>query len=206
MIFDIHIHSCYSDGIGTPEEIIGYAKSIGLEGIGITDHNEIEGARIAMKFNSDNFKVIPGIEVSSIEGHILGLGITDIVERDLSAEETIEKIHKFGGIAIAAHPYDRLRHGVGDLIYELKFDAVEVYNGHTLLTSKNPKRLELNLKMPVTGGSDAHLLEEIGAVTMSLDNDPIESIINGNSKISVNISKYKILRNFIKRRVIRLRR
>lgn len=206
MIFDIHIHSRYSDGIGTPEEIIRYAKSIGLDGIGITDHNEVEGAKIAMKFDSGNFKVIPGIEVSSIEGHILGLGTTEIVERDLPAEETIERIHELGGIAIAAHPYDRLRHGVGDLIYKLKFDAVEIYNGHTLLASKNPEKLEIGIKLPATGGSDAHLLEEIGAVTMSLDSNPIESILNGNSKISVNISKYKILRNFIKRRIERLKR
>jgi hypothetical protein len=83
---------------------------------------------------------------------------------------------------------------------------VEIHNGHTIMSTRNLENFGDNLKLPVTGGSDAHLLDEIGAVTMTMDGDPIDSILSGNSKISVNISKYKILRNFIKRRILRLKK
>ena len=67
-VFDIHIHSNYSDGANSIEEIVQHAKEIGLDGIAITDHSEIEGSLKAREFNSAEFGVIPGIEVSSNEG------------------------------------------------------------------------------------------------------------------------------------------
>ena len=203
MLFDLHTHSLYSDGVGTPEEMIKYAKSIGLNGIAITDHNEVKGALEALKLASADFRVIPGIEVSSAAGHILGLGITKIIARDLSAGETVKRIHAAGGIAIAAHPFDRIRQGVGDRIYSVDFDAVEVYNGHTMISSRSPREILKNLRVPAVGGSDAHLLSEIGSVVMDLDGDPLDAIVKGQGRVSVNISKTRILFNHLKRRVAR---
>lgn len=203
MLFDLHTHSLYSDGVGTPKEMIAYAKSIGLNGIALTDHNEVKGALEALKLASSDFQVIPGIEVSSAAGHILGLGITEIIPRDLSASETVKRIHAAGGIAIAAHPFDRIRQGVGDLIYSVDFDAVEVYNGHTMMSSRSPREIMKNLRVPAVGGSDAHLLSEIGSVVMDLDGDPLDAIVKGLGHVSVNISKTRILFNHLKRRVAR---
>ena len=201
MLFDLHVHSVYSDGANTPKEIIKYAQSIGLNGIAITDHNEVAGAREALKVCPEGFKIIPGIEVSSLSGHILGLGIAEKIPIGLSAEETIARIHAAGGIAIAAHPFDRLRQGVGDSIYKLDYDAVEVYNGHTIMMSRSVDEIMNGLRLPVTGGSDAHMLSELGSVVMELLGDPIEAIASGEGKISVNISKTKILLNHFKRRL-----
>ncbi len=201
MKIDIHTHSSYSDGVNTPGEMVRYAKKIGLDGIAITDHNVIDGAIKALKYNSEDFTVIPGIEVSSEEGHILGLGITELIERAIPAEEVVERIHELGGIAIAAHPYDRFRSGVGDLIYKIDFDAIEVVNGRTLSTTRDMRRIAKNIKLPKVGGSDAHCLDELGSVSIVVDNDPIESILKGNVEIVADVKKLRVLAGFLRRRV-----
>ena len=203
MKIDIHTHSSYSDGVNTPGEMVRYAKKIGLDGIAITDHNVIDGAIKALRYNSEDFTVIPGIEVSSKEGHILGLGITELIERAIPAEEVVERIHELGGIAIAAHPYDRFRSGVGDLIYKIDFDAIEVINGRTILTTRDMRKIAKNIKLPKVGGSDAHSLDELGSVSIVVDNDPIESILKGNVEIVADVKKLRVLAAFLKRRVKR---
>ena len=198
MKLDIHIHSSYSDGVNTPQEIISYAKSIGLDGLAITDHDEVEGSLIALEYDSRDFKVIPGLEVSSLDGHILALGVTELIKRDLSAEKTIEEIHELGGIAIAAHPYDRFRLGVGDLIYSLNFDAVEVFNGRALSSSRNMRKIAEDIKLPITGGSDAHCMDEVGGVCIIVGNDPLDSIKRGDVAVEVNSNKVKLLKSYLK--------
>lgn len=200
MKIDIHTHSSYSDGVNTPEEMVNHAKKIGLDGIAITDHNVIEGSIKALKYNSENFTVIPGIEISSIEGHILALGITELIERAIPAEEVIEKIHELGGIAIAAHPYDRLRSGVGDLIHKLDFDAIETVNGHTLLNTWGMVSISEDVGLPMVGGSDAHCLDEVGCVSIVVGNDPIESILKGEVEIVTNINRPRVLMNYLRRK------
>jgi len=198
MKIDIHTHSSYSDGYNTPKEMVKYAKKIGLDGIAITDHNEIKGSLNAMKYASDDFKVIPGIEVSAKEGHIICLGVEEVFETYTPADEVIERVHELGGVAIAAHPYDRFRRGVGDLIFKLDFDAVELYNGHTLLTYKSTKDIIEKIELPVTGGSDAHIAEDIGCVFIEVDDDIINSIKHGNVKVVSNIKRFRIIKNFLK--------
>ncbi|MBM3309054.1 MAG: PHP domain-containing protein [Candidatus Altiarchaeales archaeon] len=183
MRLDIHVHSNYSDGIPTPEEIVEYCKSIGLNGVAITDHDCIEGSLQACKLASKDFTVIPGVEISAKEGHILALGIRELIEEDLSAEETVRRIHELGGIAIAAHPYDRYRRGVGDLILKIPFDAVEVLNGHTFTNTKNPEKIALQAKLPKVGGTDAHALGEIGNVSIVVEGNPLEAIKKGQVEI-----------------------
>jgi predicted metal-dependent phosphoesterase TrpH len=203
MKIDIHTHSSYSDGLNTPEELIRHAKKIGLDGIAITDHNEIGGSVKALEYDSDEFMVIPGIEISADDGHILALNITEHVDRSLTAEETLDRVHELGGIAIAAHPYDRLRSGVGDLIYELNFDAVETVNGHTLSSAKDTGKIADELRMPKVGGSDAHCLDELGCVSIIVDNDPIESILGGDVEIVVDVEKLKLLVNLLRKNICR---
>ncbi len=203
MKLDIHIHSCYSDGVNTPKEIVKQAKKIGLDGIAITDHDEIKGSIAASKYNSGDFIVIPGVEISAKEGHINCLGATPVMEQYLPSEEVIERIHEGGGIAIAVHPYDRFRMGVGDLVYKLKFDAIETHNGHTLASTRDMKQVAKEIKLPQVGGSDAHCLGEIGNICVEVDNDPIESILKGNIKI-VTKTKPKIWMNYIGSKMARL--
>lgn len=200
MKYDIHIHTSYSDGANSPEDVIKHAKKIGLSGIAITDHDTARGYENAKKYNSKNFKIIPGIEITSAKGHIISLDAAIEVPLFTPAEEVVEKIHDAGGIAIAAHPYDRFRGGVGDLIYKLNFDAIEVYNGRVIMSRKGAssiKKIARNLGITKTGGSDAHSLREIGNVCIEVNEDPIDAIKNNDVKI--------ILENGIKRKIDHLR-
>lgn len=97
------MHTQYSyDGLITPKELVYYAKKRGLDGVAITDHDTIEGAlKIARE---TNFLIVPGIEISSSDGHIVGLNVSEAIQKGLSASETVDRIHDAGGIAIACHP------------------------------------------------------------------------------------------------------
>ncbi len=182
MIYELHTHSTFSDGANTPKQIVEHAMKA-LDGIAITDHNVIEGSLEALKYAAEGFEVITGVEVSSTEGHILALGVSENVERDKSVKETIDAIHSLGGIAIAAHPYDRYRKGVGDEILRNDFDAVEVMNGHTFGNRKNVRKLCEQSNIPMVGGSDAHTIGEIGSVTIEFEGDWRQAIKTGKVRI-----------------------
>ena len=138
------------------------------------------------------------MEVSAKEGHIIGLDITEHIQKGLSAKETIDKIHSHSGIAIAAHPYDIYRRGVKDLILKLDFDAVEVVNGHTFTNSRDPETLCRQGGIPMVGGSDAHALEEVGSVTVEFEGQWKHALAN--SAMVVNSKpRSKLLYTNIKR-------
>lgn len=161
--YDLHVHSWFSnDCKSNPKDILKIAKKNGLSGIAITDHN-------STKFHHENFKInglliIPGVEVSTKKGHVIGLGIKEAIERRLSPEETVEKITEMGGLAIIPHPFDFTRRGIGKTIYNLKEIVVETMNGSCPIKSfnKKAKQMAIEYNLPETGGSDAHRLKEIG--------------------------------------------
>lgn len=186
---DLHVHTSHSiDGLYSVGEMVAAAKAKGLNGIAITDHNTITGHREAEKFSKDGFLVIPGIEVSSADSHIVGLGVSELVPRDLPADETVRRIRKQGGIAIAAHPFALGRRP--GLVYSAKFDAIEVLNSRAILFS-NPlaRRFAERNKVPMVAGSDAHRRDEVGLAYTSVECGPkIESVLNeikaGRSSVS----------------------
>src|SRR4030042_5024673 len=99
---DLHVHTTYSkDSLITPKDLVYYAKKRGLNAVAVTDHNQLEGAYKIAK--ETDFFIIPGMEVSSNDGHIVALNIHEPIPRGLSAVETVELIHKAGGGAIACH-------------------------------------------------------------------------------------------------------
>jgi len=192
MRIDIHIHSSYSsDGQVSPEEILRHAKKIELEGLAITDHNKIKGSVKLWKENKNtkDFVVIPGMEVSSIEGHILALGIMELIPRGLTPEETIQKITDLGGVAIASHPY-RFWSGLGEeRIRKSKFEVIEVVNSRSLKRENlKAKKLAKELGCGRTGGSDSHSLTHLGNAYTKLENpssntdDILEQIGKGRTK------------------------
>lgn len=192
MKLDIHIHSSYSnDGTCSPIEILKYAKKIKLDGIAITDHNDITGSlKLYNEFkNQKDFVVIPAVEVSSSEGHILALGVKENIPRDLSPRQTIEKITEVGGLAVASHPF-RFWSGLGEEhVRKARFEAIEVVNSRSLKKEiRNSERLAKELKCAMTGGSDSHSLEHLGNAYTVLE-DPtwdvdgiLGEIRKGNSK------------------------
>ncbi len=157
---DLHIHSQYSeDGAGTPKEIIKILEKKGLNGMAITDHNAIEGSLKALKIAPKGFIVIPSVEISTADGHILALNVKENIPRGFSVEETVEKIIDIGGTPIVPHLF-RTMSGIKmenlRKIYK-KLSAIEVFNGCSVPQS-NLKTAEIakEFNLGGTGGSDSH--------------------------------------------------
>jgi len=170
---DLHIHSDHSDGLMTIPAILEYVQhKTDLSVIAITDHNTIEGARFAQSLSEMyDVEVVIGEEVSSKEGHILGLFLSEDVRSGLSAADTIREIEDQGGIAVIAHPFANRAFGpfglksVGQAIDDLGFKALEVYNSSPYLIRANhlaAKAFTGGRGFAATGGSDAHVLKAIG--------------------------------------------
>lgn len=178
MLFDLHIHSKYSrlDSASEIEDIIRIAKERGLGAIAISDHDTIEGSLKAAKLSSKELIIIPSIEICSRDGHVIGLGLTKQVEWGLTTKETVDRVHDLGGLAIAAHPYDHLRSGVGDLCWMVDFDAIEI-NSHCLYGNSEAKKAAKKHKKPMVGGSDAHSVNEVGAICTEVNGNTVGEIL-----------------------------
>ncbi len=209
MRVDLHTHSVYSgDAAQTPAEMIAVAKRRGLDGIAITDHNTVEGGQVGRKLEKDF--VISGIEVASSGGHILALGVSGPIPKNLSPQETVERIREEGGVAVAAHPYAPFRSGVGDEIKRVDFDAIEVLNAHLLSRNSKALRICRRLGKPMSAGSDAHLPEEIGGAFVEAEvsslEDLLECLRRGRVRIGGSLpSLWAELRSLAKKRMIKMR-
>ncbi|MEM1566521.1 MAG: PHP domain-containing protein [Candidatus Bathyarchaeia archaeon] len=171
---DLHVHTCYShDGLIRPKELISYAKMKGLDGVAITDHDRIDAAlKIAKEVTG--LLIIPGIEVSSLNGHVIGLNLQEPVPKNLSVEETVDKIHELGGLAIACHPKAILKSSLGQKTSQ-KFDAIEVINASAfpfMRSIEKARKMASSLGLPMVAGSDAHYAPEIGRAYTLIEAEP----------------------------------
>lgn len=168
MILDTHLHSNYSDGFHSPMIMAKHLKSLGLDGFALTDHDTIKGHGAAKKAAKEfGLEFIPGIEVSSKQGHIIGLGVEEHIPRG-HANEVVEKIREAGGVAVAAHPYDIFRHGVRGTIRKVDFDYIEVFNAREIFWFLNDmvEKAADELGINKIVGSDAHDLPCMGLGTI----------------------------------------
>jgi len=156
---DLHVHTFYSfDSLITPKELVFYAKKRGLDGVAITDHDRIDGALKIAK--ETDFLIVSGIEISSLNGHIIGLDLDESVPPELSVDETLERIHEAGGIAIACHPVVFFKESLKGHINS-RFDAIEVINSSAFpfnYSVKRSQKLASNLGLPRVAGSDGVML------------------------------------------------
>jgi predicted metal-dependent phosphoesterase TrpH len=177
---DCHVHSMYSpDGRGTLKELVRVAKQKRLTGICVTDHNSTRMAKQIAEQRFDDFIVIPGMEVSTRQGHCLALGVTKPVARDLLLLDTLKAIEEAGGVGVPSHPY-RLVHGVGEagLYNALEgLHAIETFNARDNRRVNNQRAREFAAKNRLggTGGSDAHQIFEVGNAYAAFK-EPIETV------------------------------
>lgn len=163
---DLHIHSQYSeDGAGSPIEIIKQLQKRDIHGMAITDHNTVEGGLKALKVAPKDFIVIPGIEISTSDGHIIGLDIKENIPRELSVEITIEKILDQGGIPIVPHLFRSMsgikEENLKQVVNEIP--ALEVFNSCSVPQSNlKVAKLARKLNLGGTGGSDSHNPNYVG--------------------------------------------
>jgi len=160
---DLHVHTTYSkDSLITPKDLLFYAKKRGLNACAVTDHDFLEGAYKIAK--ETDFLIIPGMEVSSADGHIVALNVAESIPKGLSAVETVKRIHKAGGVAIACHPYVYFKGCLREHVCS-DFDAIEVINARAFpfgVSVKKAKEAAQRFNLSQVAGTDAHYPPQIG--------------------------------------------
>ena len=175
---ELHAHSERShDGRDPVDLLLEQATAVGLDALAITDHDEIDASIEAAVSAPDYGLVgIVGMEVTSAAGHILALGIDELVAPGLSYDETLDRIHDQGGIAVVPHPFQKSRHGVAPHITDDQLaaaDAIEVYNSRlfTGRANRQAEQFAIERGLPMTAGSDAHISELVGQAVTEVDAD-----------------------------------
>lgn len=159
---DLHVHSERSpDGVMTIEEIVSLARARGLHGAAVCDHD----LALTHPPQFDGFLLIPGVEVSTQLGHLLGLFITGPVDtRDFF--EAVEAIHGQGGLAVLAHPFEHSRDGARLAPAVPLLDGIEVWNSRADRKLHDANALARSFArvcgLRPFGGSDAHCPQEVG--------------------------------------------
>lgn len=174
---DLHLHTTYSrDGTAAVPAVLQRAREIGLDVIAISDHDVIDGVLEAVKIASCyGVEVIPGIEITTAEGDLLALFITQKVDAGLSLAKTVLRVRELGGVCIAPHP---MAGGMGmkslgaySIIKALRnpkvaetLIGIETYDGTAIdRISNHYARIFANgLDIAQTGSSDAHVLDTLG--------------------------------------------
>ena len=175
---DFHIHTSASpDGHCPVDAVLSAAAKRGLSAVAVTDHDTTAAAKAALLIQDSPVLVIPGIEVSTRDGHVLVLGTTKEYERGKPAEETIAEAKKDGCFVIIPHPYHRFRHAVGLANPDALplADAIEAYNSRYYTKRSNERAAETarRLGKPVTAGSDAHECAYAGDGINIIDTDEV---------------------------------
>lgn len=181
---DFHVHSFFSmDGVSSPEDIITAAKRAGLHALAITDHNTCEavdymierGLMRADGLPVEGFLVIPGVEVTTSDGHLLCLGCQlSPTLKGRAAVEVCRLAQEAGGMCIAPHPYDLFRAGIRENVLDtLPLDGLEVFNAAITFKRHNRKAYDYAQRrgLPMTAGSDAHHADAVGVASTIVETE-----------------------------------
>jgi len=164
---DLHVHTMYSSDASIHPKIIVdqlYAHPF-IKAVAITDHNTVEGYFKVRELASayQDVLIIPGVEVGTIYGDLIVLGVAELPAKPWTVENVIDFARERGALTIAAHPYRA--YGLGDLTKEYAVDAIEVLNGASALyVNKLAENLAREMGLPGIAGSDAHQVNELWTV------------------------------------------
>jgi len=175
---ELHCHNSFSNfNVGDEEppydcnitipEQLERARTLGLEGVFVTNHNTLNGYTQMLEYKNNHAKykqiqIYPAEEVTTNTGaHVIAYGITKEIKAGLPLEEVLDEIKKQDAISCAPHPFslvDALREKA-----EL-CDLVEVFNSNNVDVISNARAAKFSLehnKVSVAG-SDSHVLSTLG--------------------------------------------
>lgn len=182
--YDLQVHTNASPcSRAAPVDIVDAAVDAGLDGIAVTNHDTLSGYEAVSEAAPDDLHVIPGVEVTTTQGHLLGLYVREVPPKE-DPITVIEHIHEQNGLAILSHPFDWLREHYETNLEAIasRVDAVEVRNSRCLLPRFNRRAQKFadRHSLAVTGGSDAHFPMEIGRST-TVCTGPLRAAIGSKS-------------------------
>jgi len=175
---DLHIHTRVSDGLATIEQVLEYVEhQTDLDVIAVTDHEDVTGGLRARELAAKRqlrFEVVPGVEVTTLQGHLVALFVERGPKSFRRVESTLEMIHNEGGVAVAPHPMSWLTRSLSERTIDrlaqrnepgLTFDAIELGNPSPAgrVTRDRALRLNRRWRFASVGGSDAHHLVHVGS-------------------------------------------
>lgn len=167
MFIDMHSHELrYSkDSFLMLEQMVELAKRRGLDGICITDHDDMGLVEFAAEYSKKvNFPIFVGIEFYSLQGDIIAFGVKEYPSERVSAQEFIDLVQAQGGMCFAAHPFRNNNRGLEEHLKTVKgLDGIEVLNGSTPF-EPNKKAVDYAraLGKATIGSSDCHVIEKAG--------------------------------------------
>jgi predicted metal-dependent phosphoesterase TrpH len=205
---DMHIHTHHSDAAISIPSLISRAKHLGI-GVAITDHNEISGVIEAYNHSHDVLVIpgielsscegphvllyfySAGDLADYFATHIKGtLRKSQYMAIQLSVEKILASAENYKCVKVAAHPfgYFGINRGILKCIDNKTLpeeiinhiDGIEVIcggMGHDL--NDKAARYAGEHDLPITGGSDAHVLPSVGGVVTGVKADTVEGFLNG---------------------------
>jgi predicted metal-dependent phosphoesterase TrpH len=181
---DLHIHSNHSDGKSSVREILEVAIDRRIDIVSITDHNTVNGSLEALEIVRDEnlpIVILPGIEISTAQGHLLAFGVTQDVEAGIEMSEAVRIVRESGGITSLAHPFQFYRHGAVRLGCFKIVDCIEVFNAKSLgMFNRLSEFFCRRFGKGKTAGSDAHKAEFVGygITVIELNDISLSGILN----------------------------
>jgi predicted metal-dependent phosphoesterase TrpH len=177
---DLHIHSQHGDGLDSIEHILEHvAANTDLDVIAITEHDDLETAHHARNVWSREgygFDFVPGVEVTTLEGHVVALYIEEPLPSLRHVEETIEAVRRQGGVCFVPHPMSWLTRSIGpgtSPTARFYLDKARCYNDE-------------NDRLPSVGASDAHFVQAIGSAHTQFDGESAADLRAALAKGSVS--------------------
>ncbi len=159
---DLHMHTTGSLDVRrrtsglTPQEAVLSGVEAGLSALAITDHDNLPSSYEAWNFAEKEglpIELIPGVEITTVDGHLIGLHLTSPIPFGLSIAESVRSIHAQSGLAILPHPGHKhvLTGRKSSLFFEeieqlqatgdpdVYFDGVELYSTGVVDASRRHK-------------------------------------------------------------------
>ena len=213
---DFHIHTKYShDSYIEPSDILKVSKKMGIDILGIADHNTNKGAIVTKKLSKE-ILVLVGQEIKTEYGDLIVFGSNENISGGLY--DILDKASSENLFTILPHPFDILRSSaIGNNLKDLsevlkKINAIEVFNARCYFNYSNLKAQNVakTNKIPGVAASDAHFLGEIKNAKNYIDcekkEDSVYEAIKKNKlcwegKKTKNIFKLKALTGRIKRKI-----
>ncbi|HYP41417.1 MAG TPA: PHP-associated domain-containing protein [Chloroflexia bacterium] len=187
---DLHMHTALGDGLASVQQIFDYVENYtDLDIIAITDHDDIRGAMQALELierRKYRFQVIPGNEITTRQGHLLALFVTQEFPMLKSLDWSMKAVHEAGGMLIAPHPMSWLTTSIREKPLlaahagPYPFHGIETFNPSYAGRVAHKRVIELNqtvLHLPEFGGSDAHANSMIGKGYTSFPGTTIEDLL-----------------------------
>jgi predicted metal-dependent phosphoesterase TrpH len=179
---DLHIHTNAGDGLDSVERIFEHAASrTDLDVVAITEHDSLEvalQARETWARRGFGFDFVPGVEVTTLEGHVVALYVEEPIPSLRRVEETIEAVRRQDGVCFVPHPMSWLTRSIGPGGFKrvaaagLAFDAIELASaspGSRLYLDKARRLNQETYALPGVGASDAHFVQAIGSAYTRFD-------------------------------------